>query len=132
VKSLLKVNRPPEHVIQWPQGWEIEDVVGWILGGEEDLVPLIQAEMPTAPASIAGIVTWIKIKPSDKGAKTDILAYEAIMSALLTSSSAKLRTRALLEALVDLTTEKPSSQFLLTNQTLTTAATSVWRIVLEP
>jgi putative ATP-dependent endonuclease of the OLD family len=132
VKSLLKAKCPPKHIIQWPQGWEIEDVVGWILGSEESLVPLIQAEMPNAPASLAGIVAWIKLKPSEKGAKTDILAYEAIMSALLTSSSAKSKTRKLLEALVGLTNENQASALLLADQALTTVATSVWRIVLEP
>jgi energy-coupling factor transporter ATP-binding protein EcfA2 len=132
MKSLLKANRPPEHVVRWQDGWEMEDVVGWVLGGEETLVPLIQADMPTAPASISEIVTWIKTRPNEKGAKADILAYEAITAALLTSSSAKSRVRKLLEALVDLTSEKPSSQFLLADQARTTSATSVWRIVLEP
>lgn len=132
LKSLLKAPRPPEHVVHWPVGWEIEDVIGWVLGGEENLVPLIQAEMPAAPPTIAEIVTWIKTRPNEKGAKADILAYEAITAALLTSSSAKSRVRSLLATLVDLTSEKPSSQLLLADQTLTTATTAVWRIVLEP
>jgi hypothetical protein len=63
---------------------------------------------------------------------THILAYEAITAALLTSSSAKSRVRELLEALVDLTSEKPSSKLLLADQALTTATTAVLRIVLEP
>jgi hypothetical protein len=119
-------------VVHWSNGWEIEDVVGWILGSEENLVPLIQAEMPTAPASIGEIVKWIKTRPNEKGAKGDILAYEAITAAVLTSSSAKFRVRELLEAFVNLTSEKPSSQLLLADQTCTTTTTSVWRIVLEP
>jgi hypothetical protein len=119
-------------VVHWPVGWEIEDVIGWVLGGEENLVPLIQAEIPAAPASIAELLTWIKTRPNEKGAKADILVYEAITAALLTSSSAKSRVRQLLAGLVDLISEKPASPLLLADQVLTTAATSVWRIVLEP
>ena len=75
---LLKTARPPEHVVQWPDGFTVEDVVGWILGKEESLVPVIQAETPTAPATIGDIVTWIKTPTNQKGAKADFLAYEAM------------------------------------------------------
>jgi putative ATP-dependent endonuclease of the OLD family len=132
LKSLLKAARPPEHVVQWPVGLAVEDVVGWILGSEETLVPVVQAEMPGAPASIAGIVTWIKTPTKEKGAKTDFLAYESIAAAILTSSAAKSRVRNLLEALVDLTSGKASSKLLLADKARSIAATSVWRIVLEP
>ena len=54
VKALLKAPRPPEQIVQWPRGFEVEDAVGWVLGKEQELAKAIQAEMPTAPASIPG------------------------------------------------------------------------------
>jgi len=132
MKNLLKTARPPEHVVQWPDGFSVEDVVGWILGKEESLVPVIQAETPTAPASIGDIVTWIKTPTNQKGAKGDFLAYEAIAAAVLTSSAAKSRVRSLLEALVELTSGKASSKLLFADRARSSPATSVWRIVLEP
>jgi hypothetical protein len=132
LKNLLKAVRPPDHVVQWPNGFAVEEVVGWILGSEENLVPVIQAEMPTAPASIKDIVRWLKTPTKEKGAKTDFLAYEAIASAVLTSVTAKSRVRTLLDALVNLTSGNASSKLLLTDTARGNSATSVWRIVLEP
>ncbi len=132
VRILLKAPNPPEFIMQWPKGLEIEDVVGWILGDEKGLVQAIQAEMPGAPASVPEIVAWLKKKTNEKGAKTDLLAYEAVAAGITMSGNARARARSLLSAFVDMTDEKPSSKVLRADTTRSTATTSVWRIALEP
>jgi energy-coupling factor transporter ATP-binding protein EcfA2 len=132
VKALLKASRPPEHVVQWPAGTEIEDTVGWVLGRDQKLVQAIQAEIQAAPASVPEIVAWLKKPTNEKGAKTDFLAYEAVAGAILTSDQAKARVRRLLGAFVELTCGKASSKLLKADDDQSSEKTAVWRIVLEP
>jgi DNA primase len=132
VKTLLKATKPPEHIVQWPSGAEIEDVVGWVLGNEQSLVQAIQTEMPTAPATVPEIVAWLKKPTKEQGAKTDLLAYEAVASGILMSAKAKSRARNLLGAFVDMTGGKPSSKLLQADKARSTGKTSVWRLALEP
>jgi DNA primase len=132
VKTLLKATKPPEHVVQWPNGSEIEDVVGWVLGNEQSLVQTIRAEISTAPATMPEIVAWLKKPTKEKGAKTDLLAYEAVTTGILMSAKAKARARSLLGGLVDMTGGKPSSKLLQAEKARSTGKTSVWRLALEP
>lgn len=108
VKTLLTATRAPEYIVQWPSGWEIEDVVGWVLGNEQGVVQTIRSEFPTAPATMSEIVAWLKKPTREKGAKTDILAYEAVTTGILMSAKARTRARSLLGAFVDMTSAKPS------------------------
>jgi DNA primase len=132
VKTLLKATMAPEHIVQWPSGSEIEDVVGWVLGNEQSLVQTIRAEIPTAPATMPEIVAWLKKPTKEKGAKTDILAYEAVTTGILMSAKARSRARSLLGAFVDMTSVKSSSKLLQADKTRSTSITSVWRLALEP
>ena len=131
-KALLKAANPPEYVVQWPKGLEMEDVVGWILGNEKGLVHAIQAEMSAAPATVPEIVAWLKKRTNEKGAKTDLLAYEAVAAGITMSGNARARARSLLSTFVDMTGAKPSSKLLRADTTRSTTKTSVWRIALEP
>lgn len=132
VKSLLKAARPPEHIAQWPAGAEVEDAVGWVLGKDQKLAQTVQAEMPTAPGSVPGIVDWLKKPTNEKGAKTDFLAHEAIAGAILASEQAKARVRSLLGAFVELTCGKVSTKLLKADTDRSTEKTAVWRVVFEP
>ena len=60
----------------------MEDVVGWVIGKDTNLVTTIKQEFPDSPDSVPAIVSWLKKETKDKGAKTDFLAHEAITSAL--------------------------------------------------
>jgi len=130
VKALLTAPKPPDHVVQWPTHWLIEDVVGWILAGEEELAKQVQAERSGAPASTAEMVQWLKTPTKEGGAKTDLLAYEAVAGAILTSATAKGRARALLGAFSVLKDDANPSGLLQLDSSRTTSATSVWRFVL--
>jgi putative ATP-dependent endonuclease of OLD family len=45
VKCLLEAARPPDHILQWPNTWLMEDVIGWVMGEEKDLAKRIQVEV---------------------------------------------------------------------------------------
>jgi predicted ATPase len=132
VKELLKTPQPQEHVIQWPAGVEMEDVVGWILGKGQKVLQDIQAEVPSAPGSVPDIVAWLKKPSSEKGAKTDFLVHESIGAAVVGSKDAKSRVHSLLEAFVELTSGKVASKLVSADSDRSTDKTAVWRIALEP
>ena len=131
VTSLLKLTRSPEHIVQWPRDWEVEDVVGWIVAADSGLLALVQNEVPAAPATVSAFVSWIKAKSDQKGAKGDILAYEAIASAILQSSAANQKVRQLLDALVEMLKDTRHSKLLVRDER-STIRTKVWRVVFEP
>jgi len=130
VKDLLQAARPPDHILQWPDKWLMEDAIGWVLGEEEDLAEKIQAEWPAAPSSTSGIVQWLKTPTKDGGAKSDFLAYEAVAGAILTSATAKGRARTLLGAFMMLAGHSDPSGSLQKDEDRSTARTSVWRFTL--
>jgi hypothetical protein len=131
VQDLLKLANPPEHILQWPEGWMIEDVIGWVLGSEQDIVSSVRLDRPDAPDSIAGIVDWLKKPTKEGGAKTDILAYEAVAGAILRCDPAKSRATRLLEAFIGLVYESKLAVHLKIDTSRTTTNIKVWRISIE-
>jgi hypothetical protein len=131
VQDLLKLANPPEHILQWPEGWMIEDVIGWVLGSEQDIVASVKLDRPDAPDSIAGIVEWLKKPTNEGGAKTDILAYEAVAGAILRCEPAKSRARKLLEAFIELVYASQPAIRLKIDTSRTTTSIKVWRISIE-
>ncbi len=130
--SLMSSVTPPEHIFQWQSGWEIEDVVGWIVGSEEKVLEAIRSDCPTCPDEISAIVSWLKTPTNKQGAKTDILAHEAVASGILTSELAKARCRSLLNALVQATETNSSSELIVPDSKRSSNSTRVWRLVCEP
>lgn len=132
VLDLLKSASPPEHILQWPEEWTVEDAVGWVLGDEPDIVASVQLDRPDAPGSVAGIVEWLKKPTKEGGAKTDILAYEAVAGAILRHEPAKGRARKLLGSLIGLISASMPAKELKIDSSRTTPNSKVWRILIEP
>jgi len=132
VKDLLESATPPEHILQWPKGWSIEDVVGWILASGPDISASITLDRPDAPDTIPGIVDWLKKPTNEGGAKADILAYEAVAGAILRNGQAKNRARRLLEALSGIAQlgKQPNQPQIDVSRTM--KGCTVWRIPIEP
>lgn len=132
VKDLVAAAKPPDCVIQWPNGWVMEDVVGWVIGKDANLVSVIRQEFADSPDSVPAIVAWLKKETKDSGAKTDFLAHEAITSAISRSEKAKESVRALLDGLVHIARGTVASEFAEKDAKRGSAECAVWRIKLEP
>ncbi len=132
VKDLVAAAKPPECVIQWPKGWVMEDVVGWVMGKDTNLVNTIKQEFPDTPDSVPAIVLWLKKETKDKGAKTDFLAHEAITSAISRSEKAKESVRALLDGFVQIAGGTVAPEFAEKDAKSGSAKCAVWRVKLEP
>ncbi|MGC8476942.1 MAG: ATP-dependent nuclease [Acetobacteraceae bacterium] len=93
----------PAAIARWPDGWVIEDVVGWILNA--DPAPALQAiaaVITPAMASIAELV--MRLKSEDRaagGLKQNQVAYEAVADVIGALEPCCRRARGLLNALSD-------------------------------
>ena len=132
VTELVGASKPPDCVIQWPDGWLMEDVVGWVLAKDSNLVATIRQEFPDAPDSVSEIVAWLKRKNGDNGAKTDFVAHEAIASAISRSEPARDGVRTVLDGLVQIADGTPPSNVAVKDDARGSASCTVWRVKLEP
>ena len=56
INLLSELDEPPYKIIRWPINWEIEDVVGWIIGDKEDeFIERLNESLTYAPVSLEDI-----------------------------------------------------------------------------
>lgn len=100
-------------VLRWPDGWTIEDLVGWIVQADEAaMLTKLNADLAQAPGNRATLVGWLKSHDrTGHGLKGDGVAYEIIANALSESNACRARTRAVLHAVSDACMGLPASGF---------------------
>lgn len=102
--QLIAAASPPSIILRWPEGWAIENVLGWILEAD---APGALAEsavgIDPVPASVPDLV--IRLASKDRaahGLKQDQIAYEAVASAIGAQPACRERARSLLNAMADI------------------------------
>lgn len=95
-KDIAATSGLAEAVVQWPTGWTIEDVVGWIVdAGGKDGVGAISTALDGAWAfnTAADLALILKAKndtkAGTKGLKEDMIAHDAIIASLSVASRAR-------------------------------------------
>jgi putative ATP-dependent endonuclease of OLD family len=90
-----------KRVLLWPDGWMIEDIVGWIIQADEvNVMQKLNADLSIAPGDRVTLVQ--RLKSPDRAThvlKGDGVAYEIVANALSESDPCRTRTRALLHAM---------------------------------
>ncbi len=96
-----------EAVVQWPKGWTIENVIGWIVeaGGKNGLDAAVAAlDGDWSFRSVAELVALLKTKNDTKagtrGLKEDMIAHDALVASLTDASLA--RAAVMLDALTSI------------------------------
>lgn len=101
--SLDEAGAGATKVLRWPDGWTIEDVVGWIVDADEARVMArLTEDFAEAPADRATLVA--RLKSDDRGnhgMKSDGVAREIIAGGLLESAACRDRARAMLHAMAE-------------------------------
>jgi len=101
VGELLDRQPPPYLIVQWPNGWVVEDAIEWCLAaGPAHLLQEIGTRLRQQFTSLADLTT--ALKNADRragGLKTHYMAHEEIAAAMKQHASCVLRADALLEAL---------------------------------
>ena len=103
----------PAVILRWPDGWSIEDAIGWMLNANRPraiaaLAPLIAP----APPSVAELVA--RLKSDDRttnGLKQDQIAYEAVAGVIGEIEACRDRARDLLNAMTDILLGRDNARF---------------------
>lgn len=100
-------------VLRWPDGWTIEDLVGWIIQADDAAVRArLNADLAEPPGDRETLVRRLKSKDrATRGLKGDGVAYEIIANALSESEACRARTRAVLHAMSDACMGLPARGF---------------------
>ena len=100
VTNLLSCGPSPCCVMQWPDGWEIEDVVRWTLDADGlVLLSEINARLNRSFQSLDDFVTSLKSTDGQAGGlKSHYMAHEDIAAAMRSSKPCVQRVERLLEA----------------------------------
>ncbi len=97
VEELLKSAPAPALILQWRDGWTIEDAIGWVLkGAESEALNELQRTIHLEFAAIDELVALFKIKTGRGRLKTDYLAYEEVASVIGSHSGTRERALALM------------------------------------
>jgi putative ATP-dependent endonuclease of OLD family len=92
-----------KRVLLWPDGWTVEDLIGWLIEVDEaPVIARVNADLAAAPGDRATLIRRLKSTDrADNGLKGDGVAYEIIADALSESGPCRARTRAVLHAISD-------------------------------
>jgi DNA primase len=93
----------PSIVACWPDGWTVEDVVGWLLDADSAAALATLADaLVHPPATVAELVARLKsLDRPAHGLKQDLASYEAIAETIGSIEACRARARNLLNALAD-------------------------------
>jgi putative ATP-dependent endonuclease of OLD family len=87
-------------ILQWPDGWVIEDVIGWVIKADAgSVIVQLGTELAVAPDDLRTLVSRLKSNDRSKnGLKGDGVAYEIIANALSERPACRVRARKVLHA----------------------------------
>jgi putative ATP-dependent endonuclease of the OLD family len=90
-------------VLRWPDGWTIEDVVGWIIDADAGpVIARLGRDLAPAPSDVPTLVARLKSDDrTQNGLKGDGVAYEIIANALSERPACRVRARKLLHAMAE-------------------------------
>ena len=112
-KCLARSASGAQRILSWPDQWTIEDVVGWIVEADEELLmKTLTSDLACAPKSRSELVGCLKSEDRKQGGmKGDIVAYEIIANALADHCPCVQRARDLLDAIASTCVGEPTKSF---------------------
>ena len=100
IRELSEAPVRPEIILQWQDGWTIEDVVAWILkGAEAASLTDLQAQLDRQFVSIDELRDLFKVNKGQGRLKSDYLAYETVVSVIGKHTLTRERAARLLDNL---------------------------------
>ncbi|PBB39619.1 AAA family ATPase [Mesorhizobium sp. WSM3868] len=86
---------PCPRIIQWPNGWEIEDVVAWVCAGDASIIAHADLAPFNLPANIAALANHLK----SPAAKTDEILHGTLADLIVAKPLCGRRVRHVLSVL---------------------------------
>ena len=99
VDRLCAAEQSPKLVLQWREGWAIEDAVVWILkGAESEALSELQERIERKFSSVDEFLKLLKIQTGTGRLKSDYLAYEEVARVIGRNTGCRDRAAKLLAA----------------------------------
>lgn len=99
IKELNRAEPKPRLILSWRNDWTIEDIVGWILKGDEDAAIVeLRRRIDHGFQSIDHLVSLFKSNTGQGRLKGDYVAYEEVAWAIGRLGRCRNRAASLLEA----------------------------------
>ncbi len=93
---------PCERTIQWPKGWEIEDVVAWVCSADPTVIAHPDLGPYNLPADIGSLATFLK----SSGQKSEEILHGTLADAIVGKPGCSRRVRHVLSVLAAIATGK--------------------------
>jgi len=100
IVELCSSDDVPKYILQWQNGWAIEDAIGWVLkGSESDALEELKERIEADFANIEDLIAQFKVKTGRGRLKTNYLAYEDVISVIGSLSGCRAHATSLLDAI---------------------------------
>ena len=100
INELRSLESEPRLILRWCDGWTIEDVIGWVLKGNEKVaLTELETRIDYDFESIDGLVAMLKVNTGPSRLKNDYLAFEEIVSVICNVTKCRVRAQKLLETI---------------------------------
>jgi len=104
--ALAGTNPRCERIVKWPDGWTIEDVVGWICEADPSVLQHQDVAGLGLPEDVADLATHLKLAPQ----KTDEVIHAALADAITSKPACANRVRYVLTVLAAVATGRAPPQ----------------------
>jgi putative ATP-dependent endonuclease of OLD family len=119
--NIAKLASAPRTIVQWPDGWEMEDIVGWILEAEPAILASAELAQAGLPDKVPNLVYALKTKQ-----KSDALVHSLLADAITTSSRCIARTRQVLNVIADACAGRHAAATDATKMGHSNGVTTLW------
>jgi putative ATP-dependent endonuclease of the OLD family len=100
IKDLAALETPPATIVQWPNGWGIEEALAWAIEADPDALPAIAERLERTYRDVAALLADLRNKSAATGGlKEHYMAHEEIAGAMKNHPKVVERTESILEAL---------------------------------
>jgi putative ATP-dependent endonuclease of the OLD family len=123
-RQLAALGTPPEVIIRWPDGWAMEDMVGWIIEADPRVLrdgQLVSAGVPDDTRAFRNALAAAPLKG-------DEVVHDLIADAIATNSACMGRVRHLLKVVADICATRPVDAGIATRGDMANSTAKLWTI----
>ena len=122
VSDLAALARPPAVVLVWADGWRVEEVVGWIAGGDTAVLPTLATSLGVALQDVPALQTYLLTQRSNSP------THQKVAQVLAGNAGSRARIAELLNDIADVIRRAPGERRRFAPWVeRSTAQTQVWR-----
>lgn len=121
--AVCQLTPPPHNVVRWPQGWEIEDIVAWIVAGDETVLASPELVAAGVPQSLDQLLTLLKDRNQ---LKINEVVHGLLVDAMTSREACRLRIAHVLRLLADLASGRAPLPSAATSVAHANGITTIW------